>query len=111
MDWISILCLLNSPQEVPIEELMYEVGMPFDGDAEEQGRVKIKNLPEQMVLSTIHTGPYNQSPDAYVAIAQYAYQNGYQIIGPPMETYISDPYQTPESELETEICFPVKKRD
>lgn len=102
---------LNSPLEVPVEELMYEVGMPFAGEAEEQGRVKIKTIPEQLVLSTIHKGPYNQSPVAYVAIAQYAHQNGYQITGPPMETYISDPHQTPESELETEICFSVKKRD
>jgi len=100
----------NSPQEVPVEELMYEVAMPFAGEAEEEGRVKIKTIPEQLVLSTIHKGPYSECGVAYGEIAEHAYQNGYEISGPPMETYISDPHETPENELLTEISFPVKKK-
>ena len=100
---------LNSPHEVPVEELMYEVGMPFAGEAEEEGRVKVKTVPEYLVLLTTHKGPYSENPMAYSAIVQYAYQNGYEIIGPPMETYISDPHETPEKELITEISFPVMK--
>lgn len=100
---------LNSPHEVPVEEVMYEVGMPFSGVAQEEGRVKIKTIPEEFILSTNHKGPYSNSPIAYVAIAQYAHQNGYEIVGPPMETYISDPHNTPQSELITEISFPVQK--
>lgn len=100
----------NSPQEVPVEELTYQVGMPFDGEAEEEGRIKIKTFSEQMVLSTIHKGSYSGCAMAFVAIAQYAYNNGYEITGPPMETYLSDPHETPENELETEICFPVMKK-
>lgn len=101
---------LNSPLEVPAEELMYEVAMPFTGEVEEEGRVKIKNLLEQVVLSTIHKGPYNECSMAYGAVAQYAYQNSYEIIGPPMETYILDPHETPENELLTEVAFPVMKK-
>ncbi|MBM4240316.1 MAG: GyrI-like domain-containing protein [Euryarchaeota archaeon] len=100
----------NSPQEVPVEELMYEVAMPFAGEAEEEGRVKIKIVPAQLVLSTIHKGPYSECGMAIGAIAEYAYKNSYEIIGPPMETYLSDPNETPESELLTEICFPVMKK-
>ena len=37
----------NSPHEVPVEELMYELAMPFAGEAEEEGRVKIKTTQEQ----------------------------------------------------------------
>ena len=100
----------NSPQEVPVEELMYEVGMPFAGEAAEEGRVKIKTMQEQLVLSTIYKGPYSECGMAFGALAEYAYKNGYEIIGPPMETYISDPNETPESELLTEMCFPVVKK-
>ncbi len=100
----------NSPHEVPVEELMYEVGMPFAGDSKEEGRVKIKTEPEQMVLSTVYEGPYSGCGAAIGALAQYAYKNGYEIIGPPMETYISDPNETPESELITEMCFPVMRK-
>jgi AraC family transcriptional regulator len=100
----------NSPQEVPVEELMYEIAMPFAGEAKEESRVKIKTVPEQLVLSTIYKGPYSEAGMAIGAVAQYAYQNGYEIIGPPMETYLSDPNETPESELVTEISFPVMKK-
>lgn len=100
----------NSPQEVPVEELMYEIAMPFAGEATEEGRVKIKTTPEQLVLSTVYKGPYSGCGDAIGALAEHAFKNGYEIVGPPMETYISDPNETPESELITEMCFPVKKK-
>ncbi|MCC7564025.1 MAG: GyrI-like domain-containing protein [Methanobacterium sp.] len=100
----------NSPEEVPVEELIYEIAMPFAGEAEEEGRVKIKTIPEQMVLSTVYKGPYSECGTAIGALAQHAYQNGYEIIGPPMETYISDPNETPEEDLLTEMCFPVMKK-
>ena len=100
----------NSPHEVSVEELMYEIGMPFAGEAEEEGRVKIKTMPVQLVLSTIYEGPYSECGAAIGALAQYAYKNGYEIIGPPMETYISDPNETPENELITEMSFPVMKK-
>ncbi len=100
----------NSPHEVPVEELQYEVGMPFNGEAAEEGRVKIKTEPEQLVLSTVYKGPYSECGTAIGSLAEHAYKNGYEIIGPPMETYISDPNETPQSELLTEMCFPVVKK-
>jgi AraC family transcriptional regulator len=100
----------NSPQEVPEEELQYEVGMPFAGETDEEGRVKIKTTPEQLVLSTTYKGPYSGAGNAIGALAEYAYKNNYEIIGPPLEIYISDPNETPESELLTEMCFPVMKK-
>jgi AraC family transcriptional regulator len=89
---------------------MYEIAMPFAGEAKEEGRVKIKTVPEQLVLSTIYKGPYSECGMAIGAVAQYAYQKDYEIIGSPMETYLSDPNETPESELVTEISFPVIKK-
>jgi effector-binding domain-containing protein len=44
------------------------------------------------------------------ALAEHAYKNNYEIIGPPIEIYLSDPNETPESELLTEMCFPVMKK-
>lgn len=99
----------NSPQEVSKEELKYEIGIPFTGEAEEEGRVKIKTEPEQLVLSTVFKGPYSECGTAIGELAQYAYKNGYQIIGPLKEIYISDPNETPENEIITEECFPVIK--
>ncbi|MDD3753955.1 MAG: GyrI-like domain-containing protein [Methanobacterium sp.] len=100
----------NSPHEVPVEELRYEIAIPFTGEAEEEGRVKIKTIPEQLVLSTVYKGPYSECGAVIKALAQHASQNDYEIIGSPMETYISDPNETPEKDLLTEMCFPVMKK-
>ncbi len=100
----------NSPHETPFEELMYDIGIPFSGVAEEEGRIKIKTLPAEMVVSTIYKGPYSGCGNAIGLLAQYAFDNNYEIIGPPTETYISDPNETPESELVTEMYFPVIKK-
>jgi AraC family transcriptional regulator len=35
----------NSPLEVPLEALKWETGIPFIGEAEEEGRIKIKKIP------------------------------------------------------------------
>ena len=100
----------NSPHEVPVEELYYEVGMPFGGESKEKSRVKIKTTPEQLVLFTVYNGPYSEADKAIGALSEYAYKNGYEITGPPMETYLSDPNETPEKDLLTEMCFPVMKK-
>lgn len=100
----------NSPHEVPAEELMYEIGIPFAGEAEEEGRVKIKTEPEKLVLSTVYKGPYSECGIAIGALTEYAYKNGYEVVGPPIETYISDPNETPQADLETEMAFPVTKK-
>lgn len=100
----------NSPQEVKEEDLMYEIAIPFAGEAEEGRRVKIKIIPEQLVISTVYKGPYSECGMALGTLAQYAYKNGYEIVGPPMEIYLSDPNETPENELVTEVNFPVVKK-
>lgn len=100
----------NSPQEVKEEELMYEIAIPFAGEAEEEGRVKIKIIPGQVVLSRVYKGPYSECGMALGTLAEYAYKNGYEIVGPPMEVYLSDPNETPEKELLTEVNFPVIKK-
>jgi len=103
-------CSTTAPQEVPVEEVMYKIGIPFDGEAEEEGRVKIKTEPEKLVLSTIYKGPYSECGTAIGALAEYAYKNGYEIVGPLTETYLSDPNETPEDQLVTEEWFPVMKK-
>jgi AraC family transcriptional regulator len=100
----------NSPMEVPQEELLFEVGAPFRGEAEEEGKIKIKKIPALTVLSTVHKGSYSEVSSVYMALAEYALKNGYEIVGPPMEIYLSNPSEVAEEDLLTEIRFPVVKK-
>jgi effector-binding domain-containing protein len=99
----------SSPEEMARGEIQFEVGVPFVGEAQEGDNVQIKSFPAQNVLSVIHKGPYNQIAPAYAALMEYATRNGFEVIGPPMELWLTNPMEVAESELLTEIRFPVTK--
>jgi effector-binding domain-containing protein len=62
------------------------------------------------VLSAIHKGAYSQIAPVYAALMEYATKNGYEVTGPPMELWLTNPMEVAESELLTEVRFPVAKR-
>lgn len=100
----------DNPEEVPAHKLRSEVGIPFKGEAKPEGKIKIKKIPSQEVLYTIHKGPYGEVGPAYAALYQHATQKGYTLQGSPIEIYLNDPAKVKENELLTEIQLPIKKK-
>jgi effector-binding domain-containing protein len=100
----------SSPEEMARGEIQFEVGIAFVGEAQEEGLIQMKIFPAQNVLSAIHKGPYNQIAPVYAALMEYATKNGYEVIGPPMELWLTNPMEMAESELLTEVRFPVAKK-
>jgi len=100
----------DNPEEVPAHKLKSEVGFPFKGEAKIEGKIKIKKIPAQEVLYTIHKGPYSEVGPAYAALYRHAKEKGYSPLGCPIEIYLNDPTKVPESELLTEIQLPIKKK-
>ena len=99
----------TSPAEVAPQDMQYEMGVPFTGQASEAGKVKIKTIPVQKVISAIHKGPYNEVGPVYEILMNKVIEDGYQMIGAPVEIYFNSPMEVPESDLLTEIQFPVVK--
>jgi AraC family transcriptional regulator len=100
----------NSPEEVPEEQLEYEIGFSFDGDLKlQEGKLGFKEIPEHSVLAAIHKGPYTNVGPVIHAIAKYASENGYDIVGPVTEVYLNNPNEVKPEELLTEVRFPVIK--
>jgi len=99
----------TSPAEVAPEDMQYEMGVPFAGEAFEAGKVKMKTIPTQQVLSAMHKGPYNEVGLIYELLMNKVIEEGYQMIGAPVEIYFNSPVEVPESELLTEVQFPVVK--
>jgi effector-binding domain-containing protein len=100
----------NSPEDVPEEDLQYEIGFSFAGEAQQEGRVGVKDIPEHTVLSAMHKGPYTAVGPVIHSVVEYAVDNGYDIVGPITEVYMNDPSITPENEWLTEVRLPVIKR-
>ncbi|TEU02824.1 MAG: AraC family transcriptional regulator [Dehalococcoidia bacterium] len=104
----------NAPGQVPDEELLWELRSPIAGDVapggpDERG-LGIKKVEAAEVAATMHKGPYDQVGATYGALAGWIAENGYEIVGPSEEVYLSDPGKTAPEELLSEIRFPVKKR-
>ena len=104
----------NSPDQVPAEELVWELRCPIIGDValsgpDEQG-LGAKTVEEVEVAYTLHKGPYDQVGLVYGALIGWIMENGYDITGPSEEVYLTDPDYTPAEELLTEVRFPVRKK-
>ena len=99
----------SSPEDMARGEMQFEVGIPFIGKAQGEDNIQIRTFPAQNVLSAIHKGPYSQIAPVYAALMEYATKNEYEVTGAPMELYLTNPMEVAESELLTEVRFPVVK--
>ena len=61
------------------------------------------------VLSVVEEIPAG-TVATYGQIARWIDENGYQFAGAPYEKYRNSPHLVPESELVTEIYFPIEAR-
>lgn len=59
-------------------------------------------------LKVVHVGGYQALQATYDKLMAYAAAHGLEHNGYPWEVYVSDPGNTPEAELRTEIYLPVK---
>ena len=75
-----------------------------------RGGLGVKRAEAKEVAATMHKGPFEQVGSTYGAPAVWIVENGYEIVGPSEEVYLSEPEKTPPEELLTEVRFPVKKR-
>ena len=103
----------NAPEQVPAKELLWEICSPIAGDVPPGGPDEkgfgVKKVKEAEVVSTMHKGPFDQVKHTIHALEAWIAENGYEIVGPYEEVYLSEP-ETPPNELLTEVRFPVKKR-
>ena len=97
-------CLFPEP---PGDDFGIVVCVPVAPGAKAGEGVELEEIPEGTVASTLHTGPYSATEDTYRAMEAWMTASGKRPVGPPREVYLSDPVSVPESELLTEIDWPV----
>ena len=91
-------------------ELRFDVAIPVAGEldalAADDSGVQIGKTYGGPVLKAVHVGPYTQFTATHARIAAYIAANGIERNGDSWESYVTDPTQTPESELQTVIYYP-----
>ena len=86
-------------------ELCIPVGLPLEG----RGDLVVREVPGGLAAVLMHKGPYSEMGAVYGDIGAWVKENGYVYSGPAREVWFNDPSQVPESELLTEVSFPVSK--
>ncbi|MCL2288772.1 MAG: GyrI-like domain-containing protein [Candidatus Bathyarchaeota archaeon] len=85
-----------------------ELGIPVSEALPEQGEIFMSKTCEGKAVTAIHKGAYQDIEKTYVPMMQYLAENKLESTGVYYDYYISNPADTPESELITKVVFPIK---
>jgi len=85
-----------------------ELGIPVSEAVSVQGELYMSQSYEGKAITTTYKGAYKDIEVAYVALMDYAKENALEMTGVYYDYYISNPADTPENELLTQVVFPIK---
>ena len=95
--------------EHDINDLPVEVAIPVTGRVTvTDPEMELKTIQPFEVLYVVHKGSYESMRDTYGKLMKYAEENGIELTTPFREIYLSNPEETPEDELLTEIQAAIK---
>ena len=100
---------LDSPDDVPEDQLRSYAGAEFRGDAIPDGMEELA-IPGGKTAVLTHKGPYSGLEAAYHSLfGNWLPESGEEPVDQPCyEIYLNDPRETAPEELLTEICLPLK---
>ncbi len=86
---------------------VYDVGVPVKGDVLGNDRIAVGSVPEHTVLYCKYKGNHSKIKSAYNEMVDFVNNNSYDVVGSPREVYHNLQDTVDNSELITEIQFPV----
>jgi hypothetical protein len=71
--------------------------------------VRLERIRRGMCVQVMHVGPYDAEPATIAKIMEFAAQQGVEVVGPHLETYLGDPRRAKPEALKTILRYRVKK--
>jgi len=83
-------------------------GFPTAQPIEAEGRIMPFTLPSVKAAAAMHIGPYTNLVETYTEMGRWIAEQGEEPAGYMWEWYLNEPGKVPDSELMTEIVWPIK---
>ena len=99
-------CYTNCSED--FSQFDMEFGIPVNEAVAASGEIIMSRTYEGKAVIGTHKGSYKTLEAAYTALMDYVKENSLELTGAYYDYYISDPADTPEDELLTQVVFPVK---
>ena len=100
----------NTPKEIAVEELTWEVCFPVAPNTPESADDKLKSgvreIPAAKVVATIHNGSYRKTAPSYEKLESWVKMQKLKVCGPAEELYLTD-IRKADEEQRIEIRLPV----
>jgi effector-binding domain-containing protein len=85
-----------------------ELGIPVSEAIPTKGEIYMSQSYEGKAITATHKGSYKTLEAVYMALMDYAKENALEMTGVYYDYYISNPADTPEDELLTQVVFSIK---
>jgi len=104
----------NNPNQVPVEDLKWDVGFALEDSVDAKAPLKVKKWEYTMLASSMYKGSFD-GPEFSQAIANlmsWVMENGYTPAGPMMEKFMDMPTQDADGGWAGTVNFflPVQKQ-
>jgi len=99
-------CYTNASEDFSSFDM--EFGIPVSEAVAASGEIFMSRTYEGKAVTGMHKGAYKDLEAAYAALMDYVKENSLELTGVYYDYYISNPADTPESELLTQVVFPIK---
>ncbi|MBN1465006.1 GyrI-like domain-containing protein [candidate division KSB1 bacterium] len=114
MDFAPFGVYYSDPSQVAEAELKWEIGFELAEKAEVKAPLVLKEWPHELMAVALYEGPFSGEAFglAHQKLSEWIVQNGYSVVGPSMEKYLSMPAQNNDGEWvgTIEIMLPVQKK-
>ena len=99
-------CYTNCSED--FSQFDMELGIPVNEAVTNSGEIFMSQTYEGKAVTGTHKGSYKELEAAYAALMDYVKENSLELTGAYYDYYISNPADTPENELLTQVVFPIK---
>lgn len=107
----GLFCILfDSPFQVGEVRDVWALGFEIPEDIPVQLPLKKSQYHYRKIATMIYKGSYDTVGDAYNIILPYLGERDFEIVGPPVEKWLDDPYRVNPEECRTELIIPVREK-